>query len=128
MEPVETMHERSNTWQALSSGSVPSGTPWLATMSPVRRGALLLLVSLSLTACATQPPAPPRVVMIETETPVLQKVPEEHTDRLEIPHRYPEGEITTGDVEARLLACEAVVARANASRTWIRNRQGEKVE
>jgi hypothetical protein len=83
-------------------------------------GALAAFAILSLSACAT--PQAPRTRLIEVPTPVLQRVPDERTAPLRIPHEYPD-QILGGDVEARLLQCEQIVDLANADREWIRNRQ-----
>ena len=79
-----------------------------------------------LIACAT-PPAAPRVELIEVPGPaVIQPVPDNYVQPLSIPHQYPAGPITNADIEARLLACEATVDRANTDRAWIKNRQNNQ--
>lgn len=60
---------------------------------------------------------------MEIPRPTLQRIDAERTEPLAIPHEYPSGDITGGDVERRLAACEATVDQANADRQWIRDRQ-----
>lgn len=86
-----------------------------------KHGALLACVALSLTGCALgREPSTP--TLIEVPFPVVQRIPEQRIEPLILPNRLP-GQMTNGDVEARLLDAEEVIQRANADRCWIRCRQ-----
>ena len=58
--------------------------------------------------------------------PVLERIPDERTAPLVIPHEYPEGDLVCGHIEDRLQSCEATVESANADRQWIRDRQNKR--
>lgn len=62
---------------------------------------------------------------IEVPVPVLQRVPENRTAPIRVPE-YPEGVITNGDLERRILDLEALIERCNADRQWIRNRERQQ--
>lgn len=57
------------------------------------------------------------------------RIPDERIEHLVLKNEYPEIDSTSDPrlpnpaLEARILACEAVVARANADRAWARDRQ-----